>query len=72
MTKLELIEMLKDYKDDEEFIISIYDKDFVEEDWNRKLTDEQWTSVIANSRTICWAEITEQVDCLVDWALAGN
>ena len=72
MTKLELIDMLKAYKDDEEFIISIYDKDFIEEDWNRKLTDEQWTSVIANSRNICWAEITEQVDCLVDWALGGN
>ena len=69
MTKLELIEMLKDCKDDEQFIVNIYDKDFIEEDWNRKLTDQEWASVVASSWQICWAEITDQVDCLVDLAL---
>ena len=71
MTKLELIEMIKDYKDDEEFIVSIWDKDFVEEKWGL-MTASQWSSVVASSCEICWTDITEQVDCLVDSALAGN
>lgn len=69
MTKSEVQKHLSDYKDDEEFFVMCWDKEFI--DFDNTITDKQWNEVVARLNGYAFENINENMHFIMEEELAN-
>ena len=71
MTKSEVQDYLKNYKDDEELFVMWWDKEFINFDGDNPITDKEWKSILNRLDGYGFDTINENIHYVMEEELAN-